>query len=81
MTDAIGFTLLVCAAAIGLLYLAVHADAREHSVAASIVVAIAFPIMLVRLEVGVMLVLVAVATRRLRGVPVPDTVPADWSEV
>jgi predicted branched-subunit amino acid permease len=80
MPDAIGFTLLVCAASIGLLYLAVHAEPREHAVAASVVMAVAFPIMLARLEVGAMLLLVAVATRRLRSAPVPDRVPAEWGE-
>lgn len=81
MPDAIGFTLLVCAAAVGLLYLAVHAPPREHAVAASLVMAISVPIMLVRIEVGTMLLLVAVATRRLRSAPVPDRVPIDWDDL
>lgn len=80
MTDAIGFSMLVCTAGLGLLYLAVHASPYEHSVAAAMVGAVAVAIAVVRPEAAVMLMLLAVGTRRLRTPPVPDRVPVDWAE-
>lgn len=80
MPDAVSFTILVCVAAMGLLWLAVHADAREHAVAASIVAAVAFPVALVRPEVAALLLLVAAGSRRLRHPAVPDRVPLEWAE-
>jgi hypothetical protein len=78
MSDAVGFSVLVCVVALGLLYLAVHADPREHVIASAIVGAVALPVLVVRPEAGLMLVLAAVLTGRLRVPPVPDTVPVDW---
>ena len=80
MPDAVSFTILVCAAAMGLLHLAVHADAREHAIAASIVAAVAFPIALVRPEAAVLLFLSAVGSRRMRTPAVPDRVPSEWAD-
>ncbi|HVF74011.1 MAG TPA: hypothetical protein VM938_03095 [Acidimicrobiales bacterium] len=74
------FTVLVCVAAMGLLHLAVHAEAREHAIASSIVAAVALPLALVRPEVAVLLFLVAVGSRRLRNPAVPDRVPAEWAD-
>lgn len=79
MPEAMSFTILVCAAAIGLLHLAVHAPPREHAVASSVVAAVALPIALVRPEAAAMLMLLAYATRRLRNPAVPDRVPHDWA--
>lgn len=79
MPDAVSFSILVCAAAIGLLHLAVHAPAREHAVASSMVAAVALPIALVRPEAAIMLLLLAYGTRRLRNPAVPDRVPRDWA--
>ena len=79
MPDAMSFSILVCAAALGLLHLAVHAEPREHAVAASIVAAVALPIALVRPEAAAMLILLAAGTRHLRGPAVPDRVPHDWA--
>lgn len=80
MSDAMSFAVLVCVAAMGLLHLAVHADAREHAIASSIVAAVALPIALVRPEAAVLLFLAAVGSRRLRNPAVPDRVPADWAD-
>ena len=80
MTDAMGFTVLVCVAALGLLVLAVHADPREHVIASAIVAAVALPVLVVRPAAGVMLLLAAGLTGRLRTPRVPDTIPADWAE-
>jgi hypothetical protein len=78
MSDAVGFSVLVCVTALGLLYLAVHANPREHTIASAIVAAVALPVLVVRPEAGLMLLLAAVLTGRLRMPPVPDTVPLDW---
>ena len=78
MSEAVGFSVLVCVALLGLLYLAVHADPREHTVASAIVGAVALPVFLVRPEAGLMLFLAAAVSGRLRVPRVPDTLPADW---
>lgn len=78
MSDAVGFSMLVCVAALGLLYLAVHADPREHVVASAIVGAVALSVFFVRPEAGLMLFLAAAASGRLRVPRVPDTVPVEW---
>ncbi|HEX2039790.1 MAG TPA: hypothetical protein VHF47_08680 [Acidimicrobiales bacterium] len=78
MSDAVGFSVLVCVTALGLVYLAVHADQREHVIASAIVAAVALPVLFVRPEAGLMLLLAAALTGRLRVPPVPDTVPIDW---
>lgn len=80
MADAFGFSVLVCTAGMGLLYLAVHASPYEHAVAAAVVGAVALPVAVVRPEAGVMLMLLAVGTRRLRRPAVPDRVPVEWTE-
>lgn len=80
MAEAIAFSLLVCTAGMGLMYLAVHASSYEHAVAAAIMGAVALPVSVVRPEAGIMLMLLAVGTRRLRTPPVPDRVPVDWPE-
>ena len=80
MADAIAFSLLVCTAGMGLLYLAVHASPYEHAVAAAVVGAVALPVSVARPEAGIMLMLLAVGTRRLRTPPVPDRVPVEWAE-
>ena len=78
MSDVVGFSVLVCVALLGLLFLAVHADPREHTVASAIVGAVALPVFLVRPEAGLMLFLAAAVSGRLRVPPVPDTVPVEW---
>ena len=80
MAEAIGFSMLVCTAGIGLIYLAVHASAYEHSIAAAMVGAVGVAVAVVRPEAAVMLMLLAVGTRRLRTPSVPDRVPVDWAE-
>lgn len=80
MIDAVGFSMLVCVAAVGLAALAVHGEAWEHAVAAAVVAAVSVPLLVVRPEVGVMLLLAAMVTGRLRLPSVPDTVPADWPD-
>jgi hypothetical protein len=80
VTDAIGFSLLICAAGMGLLYLAVYATAVEHAVAAAVVGAVALPVAVVRPEAGIMLMLLAVGTRRFCVPPVPDRVPVEWTD-
>jgi hypothetical protein len=80
MSDALGFSVLVCVAALGLLVLAVHADPREHVIASAIVGAVALPMLVVRPEVGLMLLLAAALSGRLRVPQVPDTVPVDWPD-
>ncbi len=80
MSDAMSFTVLVCVACLGLLHLAVHANAREHAVASSIVAAVALPVALVRPEAAALLFLMAVGSRRLRNPAVPDRVPVEWAD-
>ena len=80
MTDAIGFSLLILTAGIGLLCLAVHGSPHEHAVGAAVVGAVALAVAVVRPEAGIMLMLLAVGTGRLRTPPVPDRVPAEWTE-
>ena len=80
MVDAVGLSVLVCVTAVGLAALAVHAAAWEHAVAAAVVAALSMPLLVVRPEVGAMLLLAAVLTGRLRLPMVPDTVPADWPD-
>ncbi|MDQ3757047.1 MAG: hypothetical protein M3394_04285 [Actinomycetota bacterium] len=78
MSDAVGFSVLVCVTVMGLLYLAVHADPREHVIASAVVAAVALPVLVVRPEAGLMLLLGAAVSGRLRGPQVPDTIPGDW---
>ena len=80
MIDAVGFSILVVVVAVGLVALAVHGAAWEHAVAAAVVAAVSVPLLVVRLEVGAMLLLAAVLTERLRLPRIPDTVPADWPD-
>lgn len=80
MPDAMSFTILVCVAAMGLVHIAVHADAREHAIASSVVAAVAFPVALVQPEAAGLLLLLAVGTRRLRNPAVPDRVPVEWAD-
>lgn len=74
--------MFVCVTAVGLAVLAVHASALEHTIAAAVIAAVAVPLLIVRPEVGAMLLLAALLTGRLRGsgLAVPDTVPSDWPD-
>jgi hypothetical protein len=78
MSDAVAFSLLVCTAGMGLVHLAVHGSQHEHAIAAAVVGAMSLAVAAVRPEAGIMLMLLAVGTRRLRTPSVPDRVPADW---
>lgn len=80
MHDTVGLSMFVCVAVLGLALLAVHASVWEHAVAAAVVAAVSLPLLVVRPEVGTMLLLAAALTGRLRGPAVPDTVPADWPD-
>lgn len=79
MTNALGLTLLVAVATLGLAHLAVHAARHEFVVATAVVAALGLSIAVTAPFGGALLLLAAATAGKLCAPPVPDTVPADWS--
>ncbi|MDQ1444087.1 MAG: hypothetical protein QOI20_551 [Acidimicrobiaceae bacterium] len=81
MPGALGLTLLVCVAAVGLMHLALCRPRVEHTVGLAVVGGIAFPLLLAATPAAVLLMLSCGWSRRLAGarVPrVPDRLPPSW---
>ena len=79
----LGLTMLVCFAAVGLVHLAVRWSPKEHLAAAVVIGSIGFVLLFSAPFAAVLLLTLAVGTRRLvvrapRRWSLPDFVPPSW---
>ena len=81
MPPVFGLTLLVLICAVGLTHLAVHRAGVEHRVAAGVVMAIGFSLLVSAPAAGLLLIGACAVTHRVaRGdAAVPDRLPNHWA--
>ncbi len=83
----VGLTLLVCVSAVGLVQLALRRPSIEHRVGSILVGIIGFSLLTTAPFVGVLMVTMAMWSRRFVGAKpglrmpsrMPDRVPSDWA--